>query len=96
METKRKRFTLDLDLSFQRRLKVIAALKGISMRQYCLVAVEKELARDESTRAKSLPFGEEALERLAYLRNQVFGQRKVTGDSVNLIRETRQARAKAR
>ena len=94
METKRKRFTLDLEIPLQRRLKVFAALRGVSMRQYCLVAVEKELARDESTRAKSLPFGEEALERLASLQAQVFGQRKVAGDSVDLIRETRQARAK--
>mgnify|MGYP001565484266 CR=1 FL=1 len=96
MEAKRKRFTLDLEIPLQRRLKVIAALKGVSMRQYCLVAVEKELARDESTRAKSLPFGEEALERLASLQAQVFGQRKVAGDSVELIRETRQSREKAR
>ena len=95
METKRKSFTLDLDLFLQRRLQVIAALKGISMRRYCLVAVEKELAMDEATRAKSLPFGEESLERLASLQAQVFGQRKVAGDSVDLIRETRQSRAKA-
>ena len=32
LEAKKKRFTLDLDLVFQRRVKVIAALKGTSMR----------------------------------------------------------------
>ena len=32
MEAKKKRLTLDLDPAFQRRLKVIAALKGVSMR----------------------------------------------------------------
>ena len=35
MEAKRKRLTLDLDPTFQRRLKGIAALKGVSMRAYC-------------------------------------------------------------
>ena len=68
MEAKKKRFTLDLDLTFQRRLKVIAALKGISMRQYCLTAVERELVKDEAGGAKSLPFGEGALDRLASLQ----------------------------
>ena len=48
MKDERKRFTLDLDPSFQRRLKVIAALKGISMRRYCLAAIEKELATDDA------------------------------------------------
>ena len=32
METKKKRLTLDLEPTFQRRLKAIAALKGVSMR----------------------------------------------------------------
>ncbi len=58
MKDERKRFTLDLDPSFQRRLKVIAALRGVSMRQYCLVAIEKELATDEAEGVMALPFGE--------------------------------------
>ncbi len=94
METnKRKRLTIDLDPPVQRRLKVIAALKGISMRRYCLGAIEKELAADESEEAKALPFGEEALNRLAYLQAEVFGGRQVPGDSADLIREARAARA---
>ncbi len=95
MEVTKKRFTLDLDIPLQRRLKVIAALKGISMRKYCLVAVEKELAKDETREIKSLPFGEEALKRLASLRAEIFGGRKVTGDSTELIREARESRSKA-
>lgn len=95
MEAKKKRLTLDLDPPVQRRLKVIAALKGTSMRQYCLAAIERELANDEATGAKSLPFGEEALSRLASLQAEVFGGRRVPGDSTELIREGRQARAKA-
>ena len=63
MKDERKRFTLDLDPFFQRRLKVIAALKGISMRRYCLVAIEKELATDEAGGVMTLPFGEQSLDR---------------------------------
>lgn len=49
METKRKRLTLDLDPTFQRRLKAIAALKGVSMRRYCQDAIGRELTKDEGT-----------------------------------------------
>lgn len=93
METnKRKRLTIDLDPSIQRRLKVIAVLKGISMRRHCLGAIEKKLAIDESEEAKALPFGEEALNRLSSLQAKVFGGRQALGDSVDLIREARAAR----
>lgn len=93
MEVKRKRLTLDLDPSVQRRLKVIAALKGVSMRQYCLAAIGQELAKDETQGVAALPFGPEALERLAALQAQVFQGRRVSGDSADLIREARKARA---
>ena len=49
MEVKKKRLTLDLDASVQERLKVAAALKGMSMSQYCLTAIENELAIDGPT-----------------------------------------------
>ena len=48
MEVKKKRLTLDLEPTFQRRLKVVAALKGVTMRQYCHTAIGKELAQDET------------------------------------------------
>lgn len=96
MEAKKKRLTLDLDPPVQRRLKVIAALKGISMRQYCVAAIERELAQEEAESVRALPFGEEALDRLAALQAEVFQGRKVPGDSTETIREARVARAKAR
>ena len=54
METKKKRLTLDLDPTFQRRLKAIAALKGVSMRGYCQAAIGRELTRDEANGMASL------------------------------------------
>jgi hypothetical protein len=92
MEPKKKRLTLDLAPEFQRRLKVVAALKGISMRQYCLTAIGRELAKDEAAGVTILPFGHEALDRLDALRKEIVGDDVLPGDSVELIRETRESR----
>ena len=50
MEAKKNRLTLDVDPTFQRRLKAVAALKGVSMRGYCQAAIDRELTRDEASR----------------------------------------------
>ena len=93
METKKKRLTLDLDPPIQRRLKAVAALKGISMRQYCQAAIEQELAKDEIQGMTDLPFGQESLDRLAALQAEIFQGQTLPGDSVELIREARASRA---
>ena len=93
METRRKRLTLDLDPPVQRRLKVVAATQGISMRQYCLSAIEKELAKDETRPVIPLPFGHEALDRLDTLRMEMLGDTILPGDSVEFIRESRESRS---
>ena len=93
MQAKKKRLTLDLDPPVQRRLKSIAAVNGISMRQYCLTAIEKELAKDEAKGVTSLPFGHEALDRLDTLRKEIFGDTILPGDSVEFIREARESRS---
>ncbi len=95
METKAKRLTLDLDPIVQKRLKVMAALKGTSMRRYCLSAIERELAQDEASDDRALPFGEEALDRLVALRKEIFGARKVPEDSTELIRVAREERSRS-
>ena len=92
MEAKKKRLTLDLDPPVQRRLKAVAAIKGISMRQYCLTAIGRELAKDEAVCVTSLPFGHEALDRLDALRNEILGDNVLPGDSVEFIREARESR----
>ena len=92
MEAKRKRLTLDLDAPVQRRLKAVAALKGISMRQYCQTAIDKELARDE---ANGLPGSRERFsdaDRFAALQKKYFGDRVLPGDSADFIREAREIR----
>ena len=92
MGTEKKRLTLDLDAPLQRRLKSVAALKGISMRQYCQTAIDKELARDEGQDMADLPFGVEAIDRFAALQVEAFGAETLPGDSAELIREARETR----
>ena len=88
----KKRLTLDLDAPLQRRLKAVAALKGVSMRQYCQTAIEKELDEDESGDAAERPSVSGAAERFARMRKEIFGDRVLPGNSVDLIREGREMR----
>ena len=79
MEPKKKRLTLDLGPQLQRRLKSVAALNGISMRQYCQTAISRELAKDEAIGVTSLPFGHEAIDRLDTLRKEIFEDKFLPG-----------------
>lgn len=94
MVGKKKRFTLDLEPEMQRRLKVAAALKGISMRQYCLAAIEKQLTKEEVESRRTATFNEESFDGLVSLRREIFQGRKLPGDSTKLIREAREIRGK--
>ena len=90
MQTKKKRLTLDLDPPVQRRLKAVAALKGISMRRYCLAAIDKELARDEANGAFAGSFN---IESLVALQEEAFGDEVLPVDGAELIREARESRS---
>ena len=97
MAEKKKRLTLDMEPPIQRRLKATAALKGISMREYCLSAIEKEMAKDEGdgvvlSDGELTDAGLTDAERFAQLRQKYFGGGKLSGDSVDLIREAREIR----
>ena len=89
----KKRFTLDLDPEVQHRLKVAAALRGVSMRQYCLAAIEKELQKEEEFPIEKPALSEEAFGRLNALRDEIFGARVLPGDSAEVIREERERRS---
>ena len=92
METKKKRVTLDLDPAFQRRLKAIAALKGVSMRGYCEAAIDRELARDEANGLSGLLSDKPDHEMFAELQKEIFGDKTLPGNSADLIREAREIR----
>ncbi len=46
MVAERARLTIDLDAQLHGRLKVISARKGTTMRQYCVQAIERQLAEE--------------------------------------------------
>jgi len=92
MAAKKKRLTLDLEPGFQRRLKVMAALKGISMREYCQTAIDRELTNDEANGANGPPTIRLFFGRLEASRDELLGDREFQGDSVAFIREAREAR----
>ena len=74
-------------------MKTTAALRGICMAQRCQAAIDKELASDEARGVTLLPFGHEAIDRLAALRKATFGGEPLPGDSATFIREDRAARS---
>lgn len=92
MEAKKKRLTLDVDPMFQRRLKAVAALKGISMRQYCLAAIDRELVKDEGNEDGDRDSDVPLSEHFERVRQEVFGDRVLPGNSVDLLREARAIR----
>ena len=92
METKRKRLTLDLDPTFQRRLKAISALKGVSMRGYCQAAIDRELTRDEANGWPDCCPTSRTMSCLRSLRQEIFGGKPLPGSSADLIREAREIR----
>lgn len=92
MEAKRKRLTLDLNPTFQRRLKGIAALKGVSMRAYCQAAIDRELTRDEANGMAGLLSERPDHELFAELRQEIFEGKALPGNSADLIQETRDIR----
>ena len=94
MDASKKRLTLDLDAPLQRRLKAVAALKGVSMRQYCQSAIERQLAQEDSNGTSRSYSRQEAVEGLMAFREKIFGDRVLPGNSVDLIREERERRDK--
>ena len=92
MEAKPRRITLNMDSDMERRLVTTAALKGVSVPQYCHAAIGRELANDEAHGVTPLPFGHEAIDRLEVLRKAASGDRKLPGDSAEFIRDARMSR----
>ena len=81
-----------MDPTFQRRLKAIAALKGVSMRGYCQAAIDRELTRDEANGMAGLLSDKPDHEVFAELRQEIFEGKPLPGSSADLIREAREIR----
>ena len=92
MPSPKKRFTLDLEPEMQVKLKVAAAVRGVSMRKYCLEAIESQLASEEGEREVN-GLAKRSLLRMTKLRDEIFGDVPLEGDSTDLIRESREERS---
>ena len=88
----KERLIPDLDPMTQRRLNAIAAMEAISMRQYCLAAINIDVDKDGKTGVSGHSFGHEALNQLDALRVEILGDGTLPGDSVELIGEACEAR----
>lgn len=89
--TSEEQLTIHLSANTKARLQGAAECKGVDVNRYCLDAIESELARDENDTPRQAfkPFD---IDGLIAFRNELLGDRKFLGDSVDLIREAREAR----
>jgi predicted DNA-binding protein len=89
----KSRFTLDMTPELRTRLKIVAARKGVTMRQYSLSAIEQQLAKEEVGVLAFGSFDHDAVDKAKALQQAVFGKRRLTDDSTQLIRQAREERA---
>ncbi len=92
MPTPKKRFTLDLEPAMQIKLKVAAAIRGVSMRQFCLEAIESQLILEEGN-GEANGLTKHSLLRMTKLRDEIFGGVSLEGDSTDLIRDSREEKS---
>ncbi len=88
-ETKKARLSLDLEPSLKQRLKKAAAIQGVSMRQYCQAAIDKQLCEDEA-RGFRRGLNLKAMERHWALERKITSGKRFPGNSADLIREARE------
>lgn len=88
----KSRFTLDMTSDLRTRLKIAAARKGVTMRQYSLSAIEQQLEREEVGVLASGTFNRDAIEKVRALQKSVFKKRGLADESVGLIRQAREER----
>lgn len=92
MATTRKRLTLDIDERLQRSLKAAAALQGISMREFCETALQSSVKQESTSAEIERELDRQAMEEMFALSKKIFGDRKLPGDSADIIREGRELR----
>ena len=92
MQPNKKRLSLDIDPEMQHRLKAASAAKGVTMRHYCLTAIDKELASDETTATPTAPVNPFSFDKLEAKRDAILGDRPFSGNSVDPIHEARDIR----
>ena len=91
---RKKRFTLDMSPEIQTRIKIAAASKGVTMREYSLSAIEARLDQDELRTMIAGRFSPESVQEARIAKKRIFGDRKLADESAELIRQSREERIK--
>lgn len=87
------RFTLDMTPDLRTRLKTAAARRNTTIREYCLSAIEQQLAQEELGVISSGNFSSKAIGEARMLQESIFGHERLPDDSAELIRQIRGERA---
>ena len=84
MKPERKRFSLDLNIEFWRKLKLHAIEKNMTMREFCLSAIMKQMYRDEISEMPTLPSDVEGVRRYSDMMKELQSDYGVKGNPVNI------------
>jgi hypothetical protein len=82
------------DPGIRRRIKTVAAQKDLSVSEYCLQAIEGQLAREQlSPEEAGMRTLNKAVEKARKFHTKHFGKRAFSVNSADLIREAREERS---
>ena len=91
-EPRRPRISIDVTPELRRRIRLAAAAQDMSVTQYCREILTRHLRQEADQEDARRDRALEALEMARRFRERVFGDRILTPDSVELIREAREER----
>ena len=94
MGARKERVSLAMTNEERERLKDAAARKGVSVAEYCRAAIDREMTEDEGGDGPGAPKPHFDIEGLIALQKEAFGDRVMPTDSVEMIREAREERAR--
>jgi hypothetical protein len=82
------------DPGIRRQIKIVAAQKDLSVSEYCLQAIEGQLAKEQqSPEEKGMRTLNKAVEKARKFHTNHFGKRVFSVNSADLIREVREERS---
>lgn len=94
---KRPRLMIDISPELRRRIKIAAAQKDVSIREYVEDILEQVVPTEEASKEKRQPrpVSQESLERLLRTREQIIQERqgRPFTDSTEIIRQMREERS---
>jgi hypothetical protein len=91
-DVKRPRISIDVTPNLRRRIRLAAAARDMSVTEYCREVLTHHLIPGADGQDERRQRALQALEMARRFRERVFGDRVLTPDSAELIREAREER----